>query len=349
MTKLEYWKQRCEAAESYARLKGNSIDESEPELNARLIWEVLACYDPPAPVSAEGVDEVPDWTRNYLSKKYPSSSKDDMDGDELRLYFGVIVDALNEFTAGSRWRGEQHCKCQQLIKNEPVTFLLSNALRSLTEEQRIALRDALIERTPKQPHPCCARWVDGTPSDDNIYPIKYGSELQFMAAAFYADNKWHINGDMLVLDKHTRVLYLSESPCTCQQELDELRAWKKEALAVMPDFQAIGKELDIPIGQTVHDKILPWIADMKAWKKVVESNYPEMQAIQEELGVKAGKDILPAIHNLKSGQQVVLPTREEAEEWADTSYPGDDIFAISSRNYMMAMYDWISEKINQQK
>lgn len=32
--------------------------------------------------------------------------------------------------------------------NEPVTFLLSNALRHLSPEQLIQLRDALIERTP---------------------------------------------------------------------------------------------------------------------------------------------------------------------------------------------------------
>lgn len=40
-------------------------------------------------------------------------------------------------------------------------------------------------------------------------------------------------------------------------KVKELEAWKKEAISVMPDLQAIGKELGLEIGDTVHDKILP--------------------------------------------------------------------------------------------
>jgi len=36
----------------------------------------------------------------------------------------------------------------------------------------------------------------------------------------------------------------------------ELESWKKEAMSVMPDYQAIGEELGLVIGDTVHDKIL---------------------------------------------------------------------------------------------
>lgn len=134
----------------------------------------------------------------------------------------------NELKASDpRWRGEQHCKCQQLINSEPVTFLLQNALRNLNEEQRIALRDALIERTSNIP--CCARWVSGTPDDEDLHPIKYGSKLQFMAAGFYSNNRWHINGDTVVLEKNTPVQYLDESPCTCQQVIlptrEEAEKW----------------------------------------------------------------------------------------------------------------------------
>lgn len=39
---------------------------------------------------------------------------------------------------------------EEMIAKEPVTFFLANALKYLDENQRIALRDALIERTPKQ-------------------------------------------------------------------------------------------------------------------------------------------------------------------------------------------------------
>lgn len=39
---------------------------------------------------------------------------------------------------------------EEMIAKEPVTFFLANALKYLDENQKIALRDALIERTPKQ-------------------------------------------------------------------------------------------------------------------------------------------------------------------------------------------------------
>lgn len=48
-----------------------------------------------------------------------------------------------------------------------------------------------------------------------------------------------------------------------QQEITTLQQWKKEALEVMPDFHAIGKALNIPLGETVHDKILPGIIALK--------------------------------------------------------------------------------------
>lgn len=43
------------------------------------------------------------------------------------------------------------------------------------------------------------------------------------------------------------------------KEIERLKAWKQSAISVMPDMQAIGKALNIPLGQSVHDKILPGI------------------------------------------------------------------------------------------
>jgi hypothetical protein len=42
-----------------------------------------------------------------------------------------------------------------------------------------------------------------------------------------------------------------------------------------------------------------------------------------------------------------FPTRERAIEWANGSYPGDDMFAVGARDYMTEMYDWIVQQINQ--
>lgn len=44
-----------------------------------------------------------------------------------------------------------------------------------------------------------------------------------------------------------------------EKEVEELREWKRQATEVMPDFQAIGKEMGIPLGKSISDKILPWI------------------------------------------------------------------------------------------
>lgn len=46
------------------------------------------------------------------------------------------------------------------------------------------------------------------------------------------------------------------------EELEQLRAWKKEAMRVMPDFQEIGSIIGVPIGQYVHDKIVPALRSM---------------------------------------------------------------------------------------
>lgn len=47
-------------------------------------------------------------------------------------------------------------------------------------------------------------------------------------------------------------------------ERDELANWKKEAMQVMPDFQAIGKALNLPLGVSISPEILPGILKLKA-------------------------------------------------------------------------------------
>jgi hypothetical protein len=46
-------------------------------------------------------------------------------------------------------------------------------------------------------------------------------------------------------------------------ELAELHEWKKQALAVMPDFQQIGNALSLPLGSNVSEEILPGINRLK--------------------------------------------------------------------------------------
>lgn len=64
-----------------------------------------------------------------------------------------------------------------------------------------------------------------------------------------------------------------------RKQIEELERWKKSALAVMPDFQEIGKLLDIPIGESVHDKIIPAIKSMQEEIENLKSN------LSEEFGI----------------------------------------------------------------
>lgn len=54
-----------------------------------------------------------------------------------------------------------------------------------------------------------------------------------------------------------------------EKEILELQQWKKEAMEILckMDLQAIGEELNIKVGESVHDKILPGIRQLKAQLK----------------------------------------------------------------------------------
>jgi hypothetical protein len=43
----------------------------------------------------------------------------------------------------------------------------------------------------------------------------------------------------------------------------DLEKWKEEAMVVMKDIPEIGKQMEVPLGQTIHDKILPYIKMMQ--------------------------------------------------------------------------------------
>ena len=59
-------------------------------------------------------------------------------------------------------------------------------------------------------------------------------------------------------------------------EVAELKAWKESALKVMPDFQAIGKIMELPLGTDVSPEIVPWMAKSK-------QQIAEMAAMLDEI------------------------------------------------------------------
>jgi len=48
-----------------------------------------------------------------------------------------------------------------------------------------------------------------------------------------------------------------------RKELAEARAWKERMIAVCPPLQEIGRELNVGLGDSIHDKILPGIVALK--------------------------------------------------------------------------------------
>jgi hypothetical protein len=52
------------------------------------------------------------------------------------------------------------------------------------------------------------------------------------------------------------------------EQYDKLRQWKKDALYVMPDFQELAKLMGVPVGESVHDKIIPYIKKLQNGKNL---------------------------------------------------------------------------------
>lgn len=63
-----------------------------------------------------------------------------------------------------------------------------------------------------------------------------------------------------------------------KKQIEELEGWKKSALAIIPDLQEIGKLLNLPLGESVHDKIIPAIKSMQQ-----RIQYLELDLVDEKM------------------------------------------------------------------
>jgi len=59
------------------------------------------------------------------------------------------------------------------------------------------------------------------------------------------------------LEKQIELKQLSNTAIMLENR--DLNKWKEEAMIVMKDIPAIGKSIGVPLGETIHDKILPYI------------------------------------------------------------------------------------------
>lgn len=86
--------------------------------------------------------------------------------------------------------------------------------------------------------------------DDEVAAVNYVTEKHKKQAG---DN-WYEEDES---EKQAFLAGCTHKEAQQNEELEQLRAWKKEAIRVMPDFQEIGRLIGVPLGQSVHDKIIP--------------------------------------------------------------------------------------------
>jgi len=118
---------------------------------------------------------------------------------------------------------------------------------------------------------------------------------------------WSIKGSLYWMNHPTRLEMEA-----MERELAELHEWKKQALAVMPDFQQIGNALSLPLGSNVSEEILPGINRLKDQRDSLADALRDMlklddesEAAMQEIGVPALEDEHPAIRNARKALAAV--------------------------------------------
>jgi predicted RNase H-like nuclease (RuvC/YqgF family) len=86
------------------------------------------------------------------------------------------------------------------------------------------------------------------------------------------------------------------------ERIKELEAWKQMLFSVWPDMQAIGKEINVPLGESVHDKILPFIKRLKLERDKFEGGdeLKSKKIVELESGIeelKKDRDWFMRAHN----------------------------------------------------
>ena len=106
-----------------------------------------------------------------------------------------------------------------------------------------------------------------------FYALRYGEECyDFTGQGFVRALHQELETKLSVICKLTEQLrykdntifnYSMQAYAMLQQHA-ELSSWKESALAIALPYQDIAKELNIGLGESIHDKILPSIIALKA-------------------------------------------------------------------------------------
>lgn len=73
-------------------------------------------------------------------------------------------------------------------------------------------------------------------------------------------------------------------------EVERLKSWQREMLAVTPPMQEIGHALGLGLGESIHDKILPGIVALKAELATLRSLLAECRGYVAEYKCENVKD-----------------------------------------------------------
>jgi len=125
----------------------------------------------------------------------------------------------------------------------------------LTSEQRNVVMTALVNAIKTERE----RAIEGLSADEiNNLP---DSVRRYIAAI---ETKCDPAGDIrLIADLKEQRDALIKRLEQAERERDEALRWKESAMSVTPPIQDIGRELDLNLGESIHDKILPGIKEQK--------------------------------------------------------------------------------------
>jgi len=141
--------------------------------------------------------------------------------------------------------------------------LITTMLNNQPEEELIPAVE-LLKPYRKQSRNGVLDWV----SHEDAVKVLHHQQVQFnLLKQIYDDaiRQWKLLDGRLKelmateqdLEKQIELKQLSNT--TIMLENRDLNKWKEEAMIVMKDIPAIGKSIGVPLGETIHDKILPYI------------------------------------------------------------------------------------------
>jgi hypothetical protein len=118
-----------------------------------------------------------------------------------------------------------------------------------------------------------------------------------------------------------------------QQQIDELRKWKAEAIAVMPDYQAIGKALGVPLGQSIHDKILP----------AIQEKDEELAALRERVAGLSFMKYAKQSQLMKEMAGALGECRDTLQFLQDRALPNSELTTTDIYNRTANPINWIEQ------